>query len=538
MDNLRVLIIESEPSVRIDVRDALRRFGPELFEASNVDEAKIFLSRVAFDVIVLSMDLEDDSSKTFLATLPDLLHTPYEVILLTKSRDARVRESYFELGISHLLMKPIDYQNLGYVVRNASMIRARLRYLEEATLGEVDDANQEVDRLSQELEALKIKLESRDALLANLASLSHDFRTPLQVIVGFSELLLGTHLSPEQVEWTESIRRSGGDILSLVREFLELQSSPDLSTPAASGVVDIKRFLENQVQMSRVLVGNKTLKLSFEYSDAAPETVLVPEVLLRRIVQNLLTNAIKFTTQGEVRLKVEGRQIGQNAHLMISVVDSGEGLDPGIQDSLFERGVQGARTDSGFGLGLSVCRELVEGLGGKIGAENLANGGSRFWFKLKLPVVQEKPSAVILPAEEMEAPKPKILVADDDVMAQKLVRRLLAQMGFGVELVTNGHDALVAMMNQDFEAVIMDCDMPIMDGFEATRLIREKESKSTRSHNTPIIALTGHAQAEDREAFQNAGATAHVSKPVALSELESILREHLSHRLEAQHADS
>ena len=127
MDNLRVLIIESEPSVRIDVRDALRRFGPELFEASNVDEAKIFLSRVAFDFIVLSMDLEDDSSKTFLATLPDLLHTPYEVILLTKSRDARVRESYFELGISHLLMKPIDYQNLGYVVRNASMIRARLR---------------------------------------------------------------------------------------------------------------------------------------------------------------------------------------------------------------------------------------------------------------------------------------------------------------------------------------------------------------------------------------------------------------------------
>ena len=103
MDNLRVLIIENEPSVRIDVRDALRRFGPELFEASNTEEARVFMGRVAFDVIVLSMDLEDGASKAFLETLPDLLHTPCKVILLTKNRDSQIRESFFELGISHLM---------------------------------------------------------------------------------------------------------------------------------------------------------------------------------------------------------------------------------------------------------------------------------------------------------------------------------------------------------------------------------------------------------------------------------------------------
>jgi signal transduction histidine kinase len=362
-------------------------------------------------------------------------------------------------------MKPIDYQKLGYVVRNASMIRARLRYLEEATLGEVDEANQEVDKLNQELEALRLKLAERDSLLANLASLSHDFRTPLQVVVGFSELLLGTHLSPEQMEWTESIRRSGGDILSLVHDFLKLQTSPDLSMTAPSAVVDMKRLLESQVQMSRVLVGDKAIKLSFDYASEAPAIVLVPEVLLRRVVQNLLTNAIKFTTSGEVRLKVEGRQVGQNAHLMISVLDSGPGLHSELQERLFDRGVRGTQEDAGYGLGLSVCREIVEGLGGKIGADNLPESGARFWFKLKLPVVEEKPSVVTLPVEEASTPRPKILVADDDVMAQKLVRRLLGQMGFGVELVGNGHDALLAMMNQDFEAVIMDCDMPVMDGF-------------------------------------------------------------------------
>ena len=276
MDNLRVLIIENEPSVRIDVRDALRRFGPELFEASNTEEARVFMGRVAFDVIVLSMDLEDGASKAFLETLPDLLHTPYEVILLTKSRDSQIRESYFELGISHLMMKPIDYQKLGFVVRNASMIRARLRYLEEATLGEVDEANQEVERLLDEVDALTLKLEDRDALLGNLATLSHDFRTPLQVVVGFSELLLGTHLSPEQVEWTESIRRSGGDILGLVHDFLKLQTTSKTSLESSSTVLDIERFLESQIQMSRVLVGDKDIKLLLNTPSKLPRQYWPP----------------------------------------------------------------------------------------------------------------------------------------------------------------------------------------------------------------------------------------------------------------------
>ena len=246
------------------------------------------------------------------------------------------------------------------------------------------------------------------------------------------------------------------------------------------------------------------------------------------MIQNLVSNAIKFTRKGEVRVKVEGRQVGQNAHLMFSVVDSGRGIQPDICDKIFERGVRGGQKESGYGLGLFVCREIVESLGGKIGVEVLSAGGTRFWFKLKLPVVEAKTSLAPKLPDVPSPPKQKILVADDDVMAQKLVRRLLGQMGFGVELVENGHDALVAMMHDDFDAVIMDCDMPVMNGFEATRLIRENESEKNATRQTPIIALTGHAQSEDREAFKSAGATAHVTKPFAVSELESILREQLA----------
>jgi len=530
VDDLRVLIVEDEPSVRIDVRDALRRFGPELFEASNTEEARIFLGRVAFDVLILSMELPDNSSKEFLETLPDLLHTPYEVVLLTSSRESRLRESYFELGISHLLMKPIDYQHLGYVVRNASMVRARLRYLEEATLGEVDEANQRVDAAENELTGFSRKLEQLDTHLGSLSSLGHDFRTPLQVIVGFSELLLGTHLSTEQLEWTESIRRSGSEILRLVQDFLALQRSPETAIEKQSTVVNVEKLFSNQVQMSRVLVGEKKISLVLDYEPETPKTVLIDEALLRRVVQNLLSNAIKFTHEGIITLRAEGRQVGQNAHLMFSVCDSGQGLGLELQEKVFEPGVQapGAGAGSGYGLGLSVCREIVESMGGKIGVESELGKGSRFWFKLKVPVVEDSPSQAKPEVAPVQVKQPKVLVADDDVMSQKLVRRLLSQMGFGVELVQNGHDALLAMMHQEFDAVIMDCDMPVMNGFEATRLIREKETETEATRITPIIALTGHAESDDRAAFRAAGATAHVTKPVAVSELEAILREHIS----------
>lgn len=528
MDNLRVLIVEDEPSVRIDVRDALRRFGPELFEAANTEEARIFLGRVAFDVLIISMELPENSSREFLETLPDLLNTPYEVILLTSSRDSRLRESYFELGISHLLMKPIDYQHLGYVVRNASMVRARLRYLEEATLGEVDEANQRVDTAEHELTGLSRKLEQLDTHLASLSSLGHDFRTPLQVIVGFSELLLGTHLSTEQLEWTESIRRSGSEILRLVQDFLALQRSPETAVEKQSTVVNVEKLFSNQVQMSRVLIGEKKLSLILDYEPETPKTVLIDESLLRRVVQNLISNAIKFTHEGVITLRAEGRQVGQNAHLMFSVCDSGQGLGLELQEKVFEPGVQAPGPESGYGLGLSVCREIVESMGGKIGVESELGKGSRFWFKLKVPVVEESSPQSKPQVAPVQVKQPKVLVADDDVMSQKLVRRLLGQMGFGVELVQNGHDALLAMMHQEFDAVIMDCDMPIMNGFEATRLIREKETKTEATRATPIIALTGHAESDDRAAFREAGATAHVTKPVAVSELEAILREHIS----------
>lgn len=527
MDNLRVLVIENETSVRIDIRDALRRFGPEIFEASGVDEAGVFLRRVDFDVLILSAGLPEESSREFLETLPDLMKIPYEVIVLSDQRKSEQCEFYYGLGVSHLLTKPINYQQLGYVVRNAAMVRARLRDLEDATLSEVDAANERAEILENKVKTISKELETRNELLSGLSSLGHDFRTPLQVIVGFSELLLGTHLSNEQLDWADCIQRSGNDILHLVEDFLKLESSPAAIVRRQSTVVDIVDLLHNQVQMSRPLIGSKEMTLVLDYGSETPRHVLVEEVLVRRVVQNLVSNAIKFTNAGKITLKAEGHQVGQNAHLMISVCDSGKGLDPEMQGKIFERGFKDISQVGGYGLGLWVCREIVEALGGKIGVESTPGQGSRFWFKLKVPVVEAASSVESVRTEEGPKTLPNILVADDDVMSQKLVQRLLHQMGFGVKLVENGHDALAAMLEQEFDAVIMDCDMPVMNGFEATRAIREKESNTFTGRTTPIIALTGYAEADERDFVLQAGATAHVAKPFTMGELKAILKEHI-----------
>ena len=239
MDSLRVLVIENQTSVRIDVRDALRRFGPEVFEASSVAEARVFLQRITFDVLVLSADLPHESSREFLGTLPDLMKTPYEVVVLCGQRQVEQSEFYYGAGVSHLLTKPINYQQLGYVVRNAAMVRGRLRDLEDATLGEVDEANGRAEILEAEIESVTRELEGRNRLLSGLSSLGHDFRTPLQVIVGFSELLMGTHMSNEQLDWAQCIKRSGKDILHLVEDFLEFERAPEAMHRGQSEVVDV-----------------------------------------------------------------------------------------------------------------------------------------------------------------------------------------------------------------------------------------------------------------------------------------------------------
>lgn len=484
-------------------------------------------------MLVVSTDLPNESTLDFLRSLPDLLHASYEVVLLTKKRNHEARENFFKLGISQILTKPIDYQEIAYVVRNAAMTRARLRQLEDATLVEVDEANRRVETMEQALSQVNEKLEQNDDVMGMLAGVSHDFRTPLQVIVGFSDLLLGTHLSAEQLEWAESIRRSGGDIMRLVKGFLELQRTPQEAVRQESRVVNFEKLMQDQVQVGFILAGKKELRVSLEYQEQTPRTVLVDDGIIRRVVQNLLANAIKFTSRGSVTLKVEGRQVGQHAHLMVSVQDTGPGLDMASQEHVYERGVRTKESglsgsDRGYGLGLAVCRDLMTVLGGKMGVESQLGEGARFWFKLKVPVVEEKLAdvAIVSPPSTHALP-PRVLVADDDAMSQKLVRRLLSQMGFGVELVQNGQDALVATMMSDFQAVIMDCDMPVMDGYEATRLIRERESENSVTSPVPIIALTGHVAVDEHDAVRQAGATAHVTKPVALNELEAILREHI-----------
>ena len=299
--------------------------------------------------------------------------------------------------------------------------------------------------------------------------------------------------------------------------------------------IDLFQQFSDIIAQHTMLADQKGLSVQFVYTNEAPRLVQVDSARLARVIHNLLTNAVKFTEHGKVELRVDGRQVGQTAHLLISISDTGPGIAPSDLERIFQRFQQACSDQEsrsqGVGLGLAVSREIIDLMGSRLSVESTPGQGSKFWFKLKVPILSPSESLPLM-NNVGEAPpvSPRILLADDDAMTQKLVRKMLSNLGFTVDLASNGQEALETLRKGEFEAVLLDCDMPVMNGFETTRQIRERELKTAASP-TPIIALTGLTSETDKQAILEAGATEHISKPFGLADLQAALRPHIQTEL-------
>lgn len=382
-----------------------------------------------------------------------------------------------------------------------------------------------------------------------LANVSHEIRTPLNGVLGMAEFLMASPLDSEQREYTRTIQQSGELLLRLINDLLDLSKIEAGSVVLAKESVDLKEVIQNVVDILSELAFSKGLAFEFSISEGTPRYLQGDGLRIEQILLNLMNNALKFTSSGQVRLSLNRLP---NQFLCISIEDSGPGIAPEIRDQLFQRFTMGdtssARRHSGAGLGLAISRELVERMGGRIWVESHTGdsrkaSGSTFAFTLPLedspcgnkstlsstdiqaPLRLRALTGQVLarPAAAV-APTPKdvrILLVEDNIVNQRVTLGMLQRLGYQADVASNGHEALAAYQANCYQLILMDCQMPEMDGFEATLAIRQQECSPNR---VPIIALTANIMAEDRQRCLEAQMDDHLAKPLHLDALKNIIQ--------------
>jgi signal transduction histidine kinase/ActR/RegA family two-component response regulator len=489
------------------------------------------------------------------------LYTVYTLILCA----ARRREGAlaFLLGFSFFfviivndilytngMLQTGDFASLGlfvFIFSQAYVISSRF----SRAFAKVEALSQEL-KIQEELEIAKEAAEAASLAKSQfLANMSHEIRTPMNGIMGMVDLLSETELSRRQGGYVDIAKRSSEALLTIVNDILDFSKIEAGKLELEKTDVGLREIVEETIALFAESAHRKGLELTFRVGEDVPDWLRGDPVRLGQVLGNLIGNAIKFTSRGEVVVRVSSLVNDADSTLLrFEVAETGIGIAPGDQQHIFDLFSQAdgstTRKFGGTGLGLSISKQLAEMMGGEIGVESESGEGSCFWFTVRFerqtgegvsadsrrvlpPEVCVDTSAKALDSRMWKRKEVShdalVLLAEDNPVNQLVALAMLENLGCQVEIVASGRDAVEATLRTGFDLVLMDCQMPEMDGYQATALIRENERITCGGGvSTPIIALTAHAMEGDRDRCLAAGMDDYLAKPFTRDQLREVLR--------------